>query len=416
MRAGGVKPHNKDYKRVSATLFILKSGFTLTEILIATGIVGIIAALVIPALVKNYQTQTLDHGFKRQYQSIRNAIDSLVINENKADFFSTSMYVNTAPDSYENSAGTFIKKYMKVNKYCGDNNGDCFAPKYYEFKNNDKVEYKPEFKGACASLKNGMSLCITPQIGNDSIVGIIDVNGKKGPNIKDKDLRTFTISPKSRIGLNTDTEEVYFTPPTSLKPDGGSSTTEPETPTTPTKTACELDQYSLDCCKTKTGSIKTQTDSCCTYEEIKNLVPICADHGDIRVKLEPEDKGALMWNINIKITAPANMDPDKMSLHIVFAYWVVGAGDWDGRTNVSREEFDEIGSFLPFTNTAKYKKANFSLSSFPGNTRGPYPVECELVYNGEVLYSDSMRMGDFIATSGPVNWNESICRTFGGSY
>ena len=43
----------------------------------------------------------------------------------------------------------------------------------------ERKEYKPDYKGACAILKNGVSLCITPQVGADSIHGVIDLNGKK---------------------------------------------------------------------------------------------------------------------------------------------------------------------------------------------------------------------------------------------
>ena len=86
---------------------------------------------------------------------------------------------------------SFIKKYLRVAKYCGDTNSDCFADKYYEYKDNKKEEYTPTYKGGCARLKNGMSICITPQIGARSIEGLLDINGKKGPNVFGRDLRSF---------------------------------------------------------------------------------------------------------------------------------------------------------------------------------------------------------------------------------
>ena len=42
---------------------------------------------------------------------------------------------------------------------------------------------------------------MTPQIGADNIKGIMDLNGKKGPNVLDRDLRTFSIAAKTRVGL-----------------------------------------------------------------------------------------------------------------------------------------------------------------------------------------------------------------------
>lgn len=361
-----------------------------------------------PSLVKNFQTKALDSGFTRQYQAIQSAVNSLVVNENKADFFTTSMYVNETPESYADSSGKFIKKYLKVNKYCGDNNGDCFAQKYYEFKNNDKVEYSPEFKGACASLKNGMSLCLTPQIGNNFISGIIDINGKKGPNIKDKDLRTFTISPKSRIGLNTDTQEVYVAS-SDLKPDNSTPPTEPSTPST--KTACEIDQYSLDCCKTKTGSITSITDTCCTFSEIQDSVATCKDEGTITVKLTAKTKGVpYSWDIAGNISAPASMDVEKMKVYIKFAYY-----DKNNGLYIGSESYSSIGDNIQFKLQGKNKNATFYFTNhYSNDIKGAYPVECELTYKGKILDSQKLNNYTSIIFS---SWNDvSVCKSFGGSY
>ena len=48
---------------------IANAGFTLTEILLAIAIVGIIAALVLPAIVTNYQNRALDIGFEREVKT-----------------------------------------------------------------------------------------------------------------------------------------------------------------------------------------------------------------------------------------------------------------------------------------------------------------------------------------------------------
>lgn len=172
-----------------------RKGFTLTEILLAIAIVGLIAALVLPAAITNFQNKSLDIGFEREIKTIEGAIRNLVVSENKKDFYSTIMYIDADSNNYDETSGKFIKKYLKVSRYCGNNNGDCFADKYYDYNELKKVEYIPAYKGACASLKNGASICITPQIGADKYIsGIIDLNGKKGPNILNRDLRPFSIN------------------------------------------------------------------------------------------------------------------------------------------------------------------------------------------------------------------------------
>lgn len=103
-----------------------------------------------------------------------------------------------------------MKKYLRVAKYCGDNNGDCFADKYYEYDKAVKKEYIPKYAGSCASLKNGVSICMLPQIGAVGVNGIIDLNGKKGPNIFGRDLRLFSLPMKTRIGFSKETEDVIF--------------------------------------------------------------------------------------------------------------------------------------------------------------------------------------------------------------
>lgn len=247
---------------------IKSRAFTLTEVLLAVAIVGVISAIILPVAISKFNEKTLDLGFAREVKTISMAIDSLAVSENKNDFFSTMMYTDVEPDSYDDTSGKFIKKYLRVAKYCGDTNSDCFADKYYEYKDNKKEEYTPTYKGGCARLKNGMSICITPQIGARSIEGLLDINGKKGPNVFGRDLRSFTIDAKTRTGRVSGSTEVlahngYI--------DLGGGATSPNPPESP-KSACEIDQNSLDCCRTRT--ITDYNDACCTYDEMKGM-PLC---------------------------------------------------------------------------------------------------------------------------------------------
>ena len=177
-------------------------GFTLTEVLLAVVIVGVIAALVLPAVISHYNDTAFSNMYKRETQAIESALNALPVAENKANFGETMMYSAIDPVSYEDNAGKFMKKYLRVSKYCGDtiNNLDdikkeCFADKYYEYPAGemDKKVITPEFKGACAVLKNGVSICMEPQIGSQGVRGIIDLNGLKGPNVSGRDYHEFAI-------------------------------------------------------------------------------------------------------------------------------------------------------------------------------------------------------------------------------
>ena len=91
-----------------------KQAFTLTELLLAIAIVGIIAGLVLPKVIKSYQTKALDSAFSREIQTIQNSVDGLAVSENKASFFSTMMYKDSEPQGYEDNSGLYIKKYLNI--------------------------------------------------------------------------------------------------------------------------------------------------------------------------------------------------------------------------------------------------------------------------------------------------------------
>lgn len=187
---------NFEYKGVKSLFdaFNKSKAFTLTEVLIAILIVGVIAALVLPMIVTKYQDKLFDSAFTRETRTIENAVNALAVEENKTSFFETMMYKDSDPTTYDDSVGKFMKKYMRVSKYCGDSNGSCFASSYSEYKDKDKVTYTPTYKGGCAVLKNGMSICMEPQIAETAPVkGIIDLNGPKGPNVYGRDLREFSL-------------------------------------------------------------------------------------------------------------------------------------------------------------------------------------------------------------------------------
>ncbi|MBD5402110.1 type II secretion system protein [bacterium] len=171
-----------------------QSGFTLTEVLLAVAIVGLIAALVLPALVTNYQNETFQRMKDRQIQAIDETIRSLPVKENQASFKDTTMYSDSGSD-IEAKSGKFLKKYFRVAKYCGviasGGTTDCFASEYFEYSDRDK-KIIPQadigLQGACAQLKNGISLCIMPQIGNNAPQVYMDLNGPKGPNVIGRDI------------------------------------------------------------------------------------------------------------------------------------------------------------------------------------------------------------------------------------
>lgn len=92
-----------------------KNAFTLAEVLITLGIIGVVAALTVPTLVVNAQTKGYKEGFKKNFSSISSA--TLMIkqdnNETLANAFSS---VAGLRDEY--------KKYLKTTKSCNDSTSE----------------------------------------------------------------------------------------------------------------------------------------------------------------------------------------------------------------------------------------------------------------------------------------------------
>lgn len=296
---------------------IFREGFTLTEVLLAVAIVGIIAVLVLPATISKFHNELLAQHAKRESQAIKSALDQLVITENKANFGETMMYAGADADM-DDTAGKFLKKYFRVAKYYGAaaTNADaikseCFADKYYEYSDNDKkvFDISDALIGACAKLKNGVSICIQPQIGQNNIQGIWDLNGPKGPNIKGRDYDTFSIEPvkfSSFDLLSKATSEVMNQANPNLAPD-------PENP-------CEVGDFSTPCCTyyMNKGAINNKDHECCTNPEIKPLVPVCASDINLKLNLYPtsacnlKDTSCQAW-----VAAGSNATQNGSSLSVL---------------------------------------------------------------------------------------------------
>ncbi len=269
----------------------LRNAFTLTEVLLAIAIVGVIAVLVLPATVSKFHNEVLVQQLDRQEKAIKSALDTLVVTENKANFGETMMYAGSVDADMDETAGKFIKKYLKVAKYYGTaaSNADtikseCFASSYFEYGNNaeNKYDKKPydisgDLVGACAKLKNGASICIEPQKGQQNVQVVMDLNGPKGPNIVGRDYNKFSIPAVQFISFSTGTTSVEVTNQANpdLQPD-------PDNP-------CEVGDFGTPCCTyyMNKGVINTGTHECCNNPEIRPLVPACASDIQLTLNLYP---------------------------------------------------------------------------------------------------------------------------------
>lgn len=238
-----------------------KRAFTLTEMLIALVVVAVLAVLILPVVTTRAQNKSFAMSYESQIKQLLNSLTGLHVMENKTDFRDTMMYVDHEITDYSTTSGAYINKYMKVSKYCNNAPGDCFAQRYYEFNNNDRVEFDSSvMKGACALLKNGSSICLSPQIKTDTgttqeISGWIDLNGPKGPNVYGRDLRTFRINMAERVAYSEEDPLEVIMPESSEGCIGSACPSVPD--------ACIDAPLSEECCKKK--EITGPGDMCCGW-------------------------------------------------------------------------------------------------------------------------------------------------------
>ena len=165
----------------------LKCAFTLAEVLITLGIIGVVAAMTIPTLVANYQKKVYVSQLQKTVATISNAAKLLMAQEQTFNLNQTYLYNEEySKEAYENSVGKFLKTYFKTVKTCNvfdDNINECIAENYKSL--NGTVGDGPW--GYCAVLNNGATICCYPFDEYDPMEIDIDINGKSKPNILGRD-------------------------------------------------------------------------------------------------------------------------------------------------------------------------------------------------------------------------------------
>lgn len=215
-----------------------KKGFTLAEVLITLGIIGVVAALTLPTLIQNHQKQVYVNGLKKALSISQNMVKQMQADEGVSDLGSTRLFSDgvcvlfdsengSCEDSYGNPSvfEDIIPKYLKVVKTCKgeactqevkmsrfhcDENNKCknneFDNDYY---NNQIYHMFPYLSNRIIGFytPDGMIFYIFPDNrwngSYEKTVGIIvDVNGNKGPNIQNVDIFAFSIDKNGKPGPN----------------------------------------------------------------------------------------------------------------------------------------------------------------------------------------------------------------------
>ncbi len=175
-----------------------KRAFTLTELLIALGIIGTIAALCIPSLMTTINNKSLAIQLQNNVAAIQQAIANQKIIKNTKDMSETAFANETDFYALFQSSKGETCSASSTTKCWGDS---------YRVIGGGAPSYELVPEGNAIRLKNGATIAY--KTGNDDAYGnkqlceiFIDVNGADEPNIVGRDLFAFFISKNGTISGN----------------------------------------------------------------------------------------------------------------------------------------------------------------------------------------------------------------------
>lgn len=187
--------------------YITLIGFTLAEVLITLGVIGIIAAMTMPALTHKYRHKAAITQIKKMYTVLSQA---MLLSCPDGTYSSLTFYDNDVKGWYIN----YLKPHLKISKECFNTKG-CW---------NSSTKY---MNGTIASSGNGVGSGFVAfntidgyfinmdgymekdhdyveqvfgvNTQGDSLIVHVDINGNGKPNIIGKDVFIFVFSNKGFV-------------------------------------------------------------------------------------------------------------------------------------------------------------------------------------------------------------------------
>lgn len=167
------------------------NAFTLAEVLITLGIIGVVTIMTLPVLLKNIEEAQFKTAYKKAYSTISQAYQ-LAVKDNGSGFGPLSFFTQASVDKYN-----AIKSNMNVIKECPYNSGTlgkCWAfegvglPGHSALDctrfSNDGNQYS---NSAFVSSDGMYWMLYTYGVHSGGGLIAVDVNGEKGPNDWEKD-------------------------------------------------------------------------------------------------------------------------------------------------------------------------------------------------------------------------------------
>jgi prepilin-type N-terminal cleavage/methylation domain-containing protein len=184
----------------------MKKGFTLAEVLITLGIVGIVAVLTVPGVMKNYANRMYVAQLQKVYSQVSEAAQSIMNDEHTDTFSETLAASNTNPtgcpaDKSKCTSGVyyFLNNYFKTIKTNCGATGDSTCAKGANFYRKLDNTYITGSSTNCVQTVSGAAICANYNSANKCMSLIVDVNGIAQPNVAGRDVFSMDIRQNGSI-------------------------------------------------------------------------------------------------------------------------------------------------------------------------------------------------------------------------
>ncbi len=168
-----------------------KFGFTLAEVLVTLGIIGVVAALTLPAVISNYQKSEVANKLKVSYSILNQGLKDA---ESDYGPYETWEF----KDSSEIAEKYFVPYFKKVKVFTEVPSGfHIYCPGQVECDGYGGYTTIPKLV-----LPNGVIFApgyISDSKGSKGMTIIVDLNGMKGPNTYGRDVFMFVSDPQKGI-------------------------------------------------------------------------------------------------------------------------------------------------------------------------------------------------------------------------
>ena len=185
------------YKRI-------KNGFTLAEVLITLGVIGVVAAITMPTLIQKHKEQVTINKVKKFYSTISQAYESYVDEYGYPDTMDT---FNTQEEATTYFA-TKIKSYLKILKDCGYDEGCFINDNYKRASGLNTVNFITDAnKRYMAVLNDGSAVAFFVDETGKGGVFYYDVNGIQPPNQFGRDIFQISFDSSHKLLPGEHTED-----------------------------------------------------------------------------------------------------------------------------------------------------------------------------------------------------------------